>query len=359
LGGPGIVARSGPERQPCYRGLRYLRRVSSDRTIAPSPVFGPFLSVSSASAASVSLMAFHSASFDAIGVLNQVTVTDPEALGPAERIARAEVAALDEACSRFRGDSELAGLNAAAGRGAVSVSPLLYEAIETALDAAAATGGLVDPTVGAALRGLGYDRDYAVVVSREPQPTFTLVPASGRRSVQLRPSAQAVALRRGTELDLGATAKALAADRIAHAVRVQTGSPVLVSLGGDIAVAGSPAGGWPVRVADSSRAASGGQTIVIRSGGLATSSTTVRRWRAGSVEHHHIVDPRTGAAAPVHWRTASVAAETCVEANAAATAAIILGASARGWLEERGLPARLVRRDGAVVVTCGWPRDEV
>src|SRR5579862_2243631 len=167
-------------------------------------------------------MSFHSASFEAIGVSNQVTVTDRGVLALAEKIARAQVAALDDACSRFREDSEIAALAAAGGR-PVAVSELLFEAIEVALEAAAATGGLVDPTVGAALRGLGYDRDYELIVVRGPRESFTLVPASGWRTVKLDRIARTVTLPPATELDLGATAKAFAADRIARAIREATG----------------------------------------------------------------------------------------------------------------------------------------
>jgi FAD:protein FMN transferase len=298
-------------------------------------------------------MNFHSTTFTAIGCSNDVVVDDPRALACATEIAQRELTALDHACSRFRDDSELAQLNAH-GRG--SVSPLLFDAVQTALDAAAATGGLVDPTVGRSLRALGYDRDFDLVVSREPRPSFRLVPASGWRSVVVE--GRSVALRPGTELDLGATAKALAADRIAVAAHRETAAAVLVSLGGDIAVAGDPpAGGWSVFVTDDHRRRAGqqGQTVAITSGGLATSSVTVRRWRAGIVELHHIVDPRTGAPAADVWRTVTVAAGTCVAANVAATAAIVLGTSAPSWLEARQLSARLVAREGATVVTAGWP----
>ncbi|MBV8257083.1 MAG: FAD:protein FMN transferase [Actinobacteria bacterium] len=296
-------------------------------------------------------MRFHSARFDAIGVTNQVTVTDPWLLDAALDIARDQVAALDLAASRFRDDSELAELNR---RGRLRVSPLLLEAIGTAIRAARDTGGLVDPTIGAALRGLGYDRDFDVVASRGVRPEFELVPATGWRSVQVE--GDVVSLRPGTELDLGATAKAWAADRIARRIREATGAEVLVSLGGDVAAAGAPHGGWPVRVSDSSRRDEGGQVVAVRGGGLATSSTTVRRWRAGDAELHHIVDPRTGAPATEVWRTVSVVARSCAEANTASTAAILLGDGAVSWLEARGLHARLVRPDGAVVTTGGWPR---
>jgi thiamine biosynthesis lipoprotein len=295
-----------------------------------------------------------SASFDAIGVTNVVAVTDPEALPHAFASARAAVDALDEACSRFRADSELSRLNE---RGCGVVSPLLLEFVETALGAAAKSHGLVDPTVGAGMRGLGYDRDLQVLVQGGGAPSFVLVPATGWRSVVVDRARSVVRLRRGTELDLGATAKAFAADRIAAAAHAATGAGVLVSLGGDLAVAGpSPQDGWPVRVTDDHRSdAREGQTVAIRDGGLATSSTTVRRWRAGAHELHHIVDPATGWPVPETWRTVTVAAGMCVDANTAATAAVVRGSDAPAWLERLGLAARLVRPDGSVVRTEGWP----
>ena len=299
-------------------------------------------------------MTFHSASFEAIGVSNQVTVVDPAALEPALEIARAEVAALDAACSRFRDDSELARLNAC---GSATVSPLLLTAIDAALHAAELTDGLVDPTVGGQLRALGYDRDLALVLRRGAAPLLERRPASGWRSVRVDRRRSSVQLRAGTELDLGATAKALAADQIAASIQDATGSPVLVSLGGDIAVAGrAPGEGWPVLVTDDSRQAEAeGQVVAIRDGGLATSSTMVRRWRAGTDDVHHIVDPSTGEPAAQRWRTVSATAATCVLANAATTASIVLGDRAPSWLEARGVAARLVRPEGRTVYTGGWP----
>jgi len=83
----------------------------------------------------------------------------------------------------------------------------------------------------------------------------------------------------------------------------------------------------------------------------------VRRWRAGEGDVHHIVDPRSGAPADEVWRTVSVAARTCVEANTASTAAVVRGEAAVAWLERNGLPARLVRTDATTVYTCGWPAE--
>jgi thiamine biosynthesis lipoprotein len=160
------------------------------------------------------------------------------------------------------------------------------------------------------------------------------------------------------ELDLGATAKALAADRAVRSVHEATGVGALVSLGGDIAVAGEPPGqGWPVRIADDSAAPldSAGPSVLLTAGGLATSGTAVRRWKTSAGELHHLVDPRTGRPAASFWRTATVTAASCVDANTASTAAVVLGEEALRWLATIGLPARLVRYDDAVSRVAGWP----
>jgi len=293
--------------------------------------------------------------FPALGSTAQVCVTDPALLEPAVAAVEDELAQIDLACSRFRDDSELTALNRAAGS-PFAASPLLVEALEVALRAAELTDGDVDPTVGRAITGLGWDCDFSVLVSRGEHERFQVVPAAGWRSIAVADSV--VEMPAGIEIDLGATAKAFAADRAARAASRAAGNAgVLVNLGGDLAVAGpAPADGWSVLVTDDHRTAdAGGQTIAVRTGGLATSSTTVRRWRAGGREHHHIVDPRTGLAAAEVWRTVSVAAATCVDANTASTAAIVRGREAPSWLERTGLPARLVALDGSILRVGDWP----
>jgi FAD:protein FMN transferase len=211
---------------------------------------------------------------------------------------------------------------------------------------------MVDPTIGEALILAGYDRDFADV--RDSGMPLTAVKVPGWRTVRIH--AGTLTMPRGVQLDLGATAKALAADRAARAAARAASAGVLVNLGGDIAVAGEPpATGWAVGVGDDHRAPAD-QTITIQSGGLATSSTVVRAWATG---RHHIIDPRAGLPAEPYWRTASVAAATCVDANTASTAAVVLGPEALRWLGERGLPARLVAHDGAVTTTGGWPQDQI
>jgi thiamine biosynthesis lipoprotein len=204
---------------------------------------------------------------------------------------------------------------------------------------------------------LGYDRDYATLAP-DAAAAVRGVPAAGWQTVELDVHNRLLRLAPDTRLDLGATAKALAADRAAETIASATGSPALVSLGGDVATAGpSPGGGWTIRVTDDHRATAGGQTISVTGGGVATSSTTLRAWRRGGRAIHHIVDPGTGEPAATVWRTVSAAAASCVDANTATTAAIVRGADAPRWLGALGLPARLVDPDGRVVTLNDWPRE--
>jgi thiamine biosynthesis lipoprotein ApbE len=299
--------------------------------------------------------------FAALGTVARVVSVDGAALDLAIQAVRQELDAIDLACSRFRPDSELNRLNAAGGE-PVAISPLFTQALETALRASRLTDGIVDPTVGEALIRLGYDRDFEAARLQSGPVRLVLRPSPGWQLIQLDRAAGTAQLFPGIRIDLGATAKALAADRSASAAAAVTGCGVLVSLGGDIAVAGDPpAQGWGIRVTDDSHAGSdaAGQTIGITSGGLATSSTTVRRWIRGGASLHHIIDPRTGMPADPYWQTVSVAAGSCVDANTGATAAIVLGRDAPGWLEANGLPARLVATDGSVTTVCGWPAEDI
>jgi thiamine biosynthesis lipoprotein len=301
------------------------------------------------------------AEFRALGTSAVLVVADDAALAPARAAVDAEVAAIDRACSRFRDDSELVALNRCAGE-AVAISATLAGALRVALDAARATGGLVDPTVGRSLRLAGYDRSFEHVV-RRPAGALRVrfVAAPGPEAVVLDDDRRVVRTRPGVELDLGATAKGLAADRAARAAHAVTGSPVLVGLGGDLAAAGeAPDGGWPVRIQDDATTlADEGPVVSIAGGGLATSTTTVRRWRSAAGDVHHVLDPRTGRPARSPWRTVSVAAASCAQANAASTAALLLGSAAPAWLAARRLPARLVHGDGRVVTVAGWPAEDV
>jgi thiamine biosynthesis lipoprotein len=288
--------------------------------------------------------------FEVWSTTASVVVTDPAALGSVVEIVRAGLDDVDRACSRFRPDSELAGLTPGRAR----LSPLLADLVGTALDAAEASGGLVDPTVGSAMQQLGYDRSIELLPA-DGAPVQLVTEVPGWRQVHLY--GDRLDLPRGVLLDLGATAKARAADLLARRAADTVGVGVLVELGGDIATAGpAPADGWQVLVRDTEDDPAC-QVTLTEGSAVATSSTVRRTWRRGGVRIHHVVDPRTAAPAAPVWRSATVAAPSCVAANTASTAAVVLGRKAPRWLSEHGYTARLVDQQRRVVRVGGWPEE--
>lgn len=282
----------------------------------------------------------------------EVLVTDPRRLDAACAIADLRIALVGDACDRFRPDSELSRLRDRAEQG-VRVSPILADLVTVALDAAAASGGAVDPTLGAPLRAAGYDRDLRLVLDDGAPVRAVLSRPARWRSVRLE--GDLLLVPDGVELDLGATAKARTADAIAATAAAALRCGVLVNLGGDIAARGTaPRGGWQVTVQDLPEDPScqvslpGGQA-------LATSSTQHRTWTRGGAPMHHILDPRTGRPALPVWRTVSVAADTAVRANTLTTAAIVDGSTALHRLRASRFPARLVDAAGGVTTLNGWP----
>ena len=313
----------------------------------------------------------------ALGTSANLLVTDPSSTDRACAILRAELDAIDRACSRFRPDSELWQLNHARGR-AMRVSALLAEAVAVALAAAKVTDGDVDPTCGRSLVQLGYDRDFAAARQDTSPLSQPAVPAAGWQAVELDRERREIKIPAEVMLDLGATAKALAADRAAIRIAAALNCGVLVNLGGDIRIAGEPPDhGWLVGIVDNrgfdgvegpapprhdagSRSPSPPRhdtVVTVHDGGLATSSTKVRAWSRGSARLHHIIEPSTGMPVGSCWRTVSVAAATCVDANTASTAAIIRAERAPGWLASQHLPARLAGHGGEIVMVAGWPAD--
>jgi thiamine biosynthesis lipoprotein len=234
--------------------------------------------------------------------------------------------------SRFIPKSELNGVNASAGR-LVLVSRLFADTLQVALHIAEETGGLVDPTLGGALEAAGYTRDLSQLspVSQPPEqpPISKPVLAFGRL----------VGLPRGIRLDLNGVVKSLAVD---DALALVSGDG-FVSAGGDIAARGELTVALP-----------GGQAVSLRSGALATSGTTKRRWlRAGRVQHH-LIDPRTGLPSTSPWAEVTACGATCLAADVAAKAGFLLGDRGPDWLDVKGIPARFLAADGTITINDAW-----
>jgi thiamine biosynthesis lipoprotein len=278
-----------------------------------------------------------------------VDVTDPERIDDAQHAVRGLVRDAARLVDLDRPSAQVYRLLRAGGE-PVSVSPLLARLVTVALDAAGATGGLLDPTVGAAV--LGLDRRRHRPGEHGAARTGAL-PTCGRLGAhRSRPTTGPGAIRvdgrrlsapAGTVLDLRATTDAVVADIAARVVARRLGIGAVVGVGGDVAQAGpAPAGGWRVALPD-------GAMLRLPAG---RAVSTVRPGRG-----HRVIDPRTGAPAPDVWAAVSVVHPRLVTAKALAVAAAVLGPDAAEYLTGHGAAYRLVAADGAVVAAPPWPRD--
>jgi thiamine biosynthesis lipoprotein len=294
----------------------------------------------------------------AIGTTAVLAVSDPDRADEGLDLLTEDLRSLDQACSRFRPGSELRHLEMVSQGQPVAVSPLLFDAVEVACVVAVQTAGIVDPTIGSALIELGYDCDFDQIEADGGGDDLPPRPAPGWWQLVLDPGARTIAVPTGVHVDLGATAKAFAADRAAQRIAEELGCGALVNLGGDVSVSGPPpVEGWAVGIASECTAPcdSVDQVVSVFTGGVATSGTTARSWTRGGRRVHHIVDPWTGAPARPVWSLVSTMAPSCVEANAWSTAAVVWGDDTIGNLTAVAVPARLVDAAGRVVRLNGWP----
>lgn len=248
---------------------------------------------------------------------------------------RALFAERDGIFSRFRADSELNRVNAHAGSPIV-VSGLFARTLRVALEIAEQTGGLVDPTLGAAIAAAGYVRDHAEL-RPDPAPPGRPEPGAWRSVVAV---GRFVRTPPGLQLDLNGVVKALAVD---DALALLTG-PAFVSAGGDLAARG------PLDVA----LPGGGCVRVV--GALPTSGSVRRNWLRGGELQHHLLDPATGRPADSPWSQVTVAGRTCLAADAAAKASFLAGEDGPDWLDARGLPGRFLDHAGEATVNRSWAR---
>lgn len=281
--------------------------------------------------------------FRAMGTDVRVFVPDDTAaatLARIERVVRAEFERQEGCFSRFRGDSELSRVNAAAGR-TTRVTAMFAEVVATALAAAASSDGRFDPTVLGALLAAGYDRDFDEVLAGARDVLHPVRPAGRWTEVVL--DGDRLTLPDEVGLDLGGIVKGWTCDRAA-ALALATGPAwVLVDAGGDLRLMGS-APRIAVGVEDpDDPARTPFMRIGIEDGGIATSSTTRRRWGRDA---HHLIDPRTSLPSRTGVVQATAWAATCAEAEVAAKELLLGG---EGDLDR--IPGVLVFEDGRVVTS--------
>jgi thiamine biosynthesis lipoprotein len=261
--------------------------------------------------------------------------------GPALVAAEHEFHRLERMLSRFLPTSQLSQLNAS---GTLDAPSELIEVVVLALDARERTGGRFDPTVHDAVVAAGYDRSFDDL-ALDGDPIAAGAACGGRITVDGR----VITLEPGFRLDLGGIAKGYAADR-ACAMLAEVG-PCLVNAGGDVASRGTPEqGAWPIAV----EVPGAPLTLGLRSGALATSGRDHRRWRRGSVELHHLVNPASGLPAATGLLRVTAFAATAADAEDAAKTLLIAGEQAAAReADALRIPSVLITEDDRVVLAGG------
>lgn len=281
--------------------------------------------------------------FRAMGTSVACFVETDEDATVAFRAVEKEFERLEEIMSRFRAESELSRLNR---DGRIQASPDLFEVTRLSLRAREETHGRFDPTVHDAVVVAGYDRTFAEI---EELPGMAPANALAGGRVVLVDESGAIELESGFHLDLGGIGKGYAVDRACRLL-AESG-PCLVNAGGDIAVHRRPRSGlWPVGV----DTPTGTFSLGLERGALATSGRDRRRWRRGGREHHHLIDPATGAPSDSDLLRVTVVGRTAVEAEVRAKALFLAGVDgAVAEAFDLGIAAVLVTRDGRTILAGG------
>lgn len=287
--------------------------------------------------------------FPAMGTEVQLVVLGTEDPSPLEE-ARGLIASLEARWSRFRADSELGRLNAAAGN-PVRLPADTFALVEAAVEAWRLTGGRFDPTVLPALASAGYDRSFELVTRDSPGFAGPSPGVPGCDGIVLQPDLGLVLLPAGVGFDLGGIAKGHAADLAVAALLAAGAAGALANLGGDVRIAGvGPDGGWTVGTDDPHTPGGDLGVLALAEGAVATSSRTRRRWTRGGRRFHHLIDPATAAPADAGVDAAVVVAGHAQWAEVLAKAALIAGPDDGAALIGRFGATGLLILDGGEIV---------
>jgi FAD:protein FMN transferase len=293
-------------------------------------------------------MALFQFAFRAMAADNEVQIHSEEA-GLAQEAAQraiAEVLRVEAKYSRFRPDSLLSGINAAAGGDPVAVDAETESLLDYADACWRESGGLFDPTSGVLRRAWDFNAGRVPAASE----LESLLARIGWEHVE-RDAGRVRLANPGMELDFGGFGKEYAADRAAAELRACGVSSALVNLAGDLVILGPQPGegAWRIGIRNPRVPGAIAATLEVSSGAIATSGDYERYVEVDGVRHCHILDPRTGLAAQ-GFRSVTVHAPACLVAGSATTVAMLKGErDGLAWLAALGLPAYAILADGRTV----------
>ncbi|HET9579010.1 MAG TPA: FAD:protein FMN transferase [Usitatibacter sp.] len=297
-------------------------------------------------------MTLHRFTFRAMAAENEVQLhaASETHAAAAARFAVGEVKRIEAKYSRYRPDSVLSRINAAAGGEPVGVDEETRRLLVFADACYRQSDGLFDATSGPLRRVWKFDVPR-VPTDEELEPVLELI---GWPRVVV--SGHTVRLpRAGMELDFGGFGKEYAVDRAAVHLRDAGIASGMVNLAGDLTILGPQPDGspWRVGIRHPRKPDALIATIPVYSGGIATSGDYERFVEVDGVRHCHVLHPRTGRPAR-GLQSVTVHAPTCLVAGSASTIAMLKGAEeGLEWLRSLGLPHLCVLDDGRLVDRMG------
>jgi FAD:protein FMN transferase len=243
---------------------------------------------------------------------------------------------LENLMSVWREGSDVLRLNAAAGEGAVSLSPEVIEVLDLARRYSELSGGKFDVTFGPLSGVWRFDQDQDNVVP-DPAAVAAKLPLIGWEDLVVDPAAGTAQLRRkGMSVHLGGIGKGYAVDHGAAILRSRGIENFLIQSGGDMYVGGHPEGrAWRLGIQDPRGPEDTPFAVVeLTNATFSTSGDYERFFMKDGRRYHHIIDPDSGQPAMAS-RSVTIVASRAVDADALSTAVFILGPEAGMALIER------------------------
>jgi len=229
------------------------------------------------------------------------------------------------------------------------------------VDAFRVTNGAFNPFLLPALVNAGYSHSLTNNATVSLPHSASWHATAADLEIQHTSTGWQARLLNGATVDPGGIGKGLAADLVAEQLMSLNARGVSVSVGGDLRCIGSPSDAevWPVNIEDAEQPLHIAASILIPSGGVATSSTHAKRWRMGTLMQHHVIDPSTGQPtspnAPDALHTATVIASSAAWAEVFATALLVSGEKiGTELLASYDLASRVVRTNGSSVENTNW-----
>ena len=276
-------------------------------------------------------------------------------------VAQARLAQLEARWSRFISTSEVSQLNTALHSMWTPVSDDTALLLHYLVEAFRATNGAFNPFLLPALIDAGYSHSLTNNATVSLPHSASWHATAADLEIQHTSTDWQARLLNGATVDPGGIGKGLAADIVAEQLMALNALGASVSVGGDLRCIGSPGDAevWPVDIEDTESPQHIAASIVIPSGGVATSSTHAKRWHVGSDVRHHVINPTSGKPleqnTPDALHTTTVIASTAAWAEVFATALLVSGEKeGTKLIDAFHLASRATRTDGSSVENTSW-----